>query len=499
MKQTGKQLAGRIDRSYYQHLDPYVRFKRNAGLIGLSIGVLYSCWAFTGWGSPQISSGDLSHAHAAWNESGCENCHLPNTPIRPDAWGGRNTKNVALNNEQCNTKCHSVTSHFANRTNPKTLEQESCTECHREHLGKAFQLVDLADQSCSRCHEKLDRFVSASVQNHDGKAYSFSKHDGHPEFRVLKQTDPGTIQFSHIQHLRPGQPKSLGDETSKLFRNVEAKFREQYSHNHAIDLSQLIQLRCDDCHEPDVPMTGFETLSFESGADGKTNLPTNEHRLYKPVRFDKHCVACHDLDGISHGLNREQMASAVEKLIPLRQLEFLKQRGVDQTNLSEKNVDLDDLAERELRLRQLLNDKSRCSKCHELASHTSTQIVEASQIPRQWFTNANFPHGAHLHFACKMCHPAAFETSNGKIDSTIESNQVMIEGIESCRVCHIQDAHNRAKEFANGTAQVATADCVDCHRYHVDPPTTQNRDRPYTSARIDREEVRDFLTRGLPR
>ncbi len=499
MKLTGKQRAARIDRRYYLGVDPYVRVKRLAGLGGLAVGIVYSCWVLTGFGSPQISSGDLSHAHSAWNEHGCENCHLPNVPIRPDAWGGSSIKNVALNNNQCNSKCHAVSDHFADRTIPDVMASESCSECHREHLGKDFQLTNLADQSCNRCHRDIERSALASDQNRIRPAYNFSDNDGHPEFRSIKSEDPGTIKFSHIQHLRLGQPKTIGDETAKKLQDLEAIFQERYSHGQAIQLDRLIQLNCDDCHEPDIADFGSGLGAITSRAKGNQAKQSNNHRLYKPVNFEKHCIACHNLDGIPHGLNREQTQAAVKKLIPANQLEFLTKKNQLGPELSFNEAIKQELGERETRLTQLLNDETQCKKCHILAAADSSQIVAPSQVPERWFKQAVFAHGAHSMVACKDCHPQPFAEADSKIDSGIESNQVMIAGIESCRKCHIQNDEKRAKQFVAGTAHVATADCIDCHRYHVDPPREKRLNAFIESAGFDLEKVRTFLSQGVQR
>ncbi len=495
MKQTGKQLAARIDRQYYRALDPYVRIKRFAGIGGLIVGIVYSCWAFSGFGSPQISSGDLSHAHSAWNEHGCENCHLPNVPIRSDAWGGKSIKNVALNNQQCNSTCHKVSDHFADRTDPKILEKESCSECHREHLGKEFQIANLADQSCTRCHANIELSSLAKTQSPVERAFNFSRLDGHPAFRQLQKDDPGTIKFSHIQHLRLGQPKSVGDKTVKQFQDVEVMFRDRYSHGQPFELGELIQLNCSDCHAPDASISEAKNASALSQTQGNPSKQSNNHRLYQPVQFEKHCIACHNLDGVPHGLDREQTKIAVQKLIPVQQLEFLK-KNPSRTELPFSDATSQELAEREGRLTQLLSDESQCKKCHVLTPSDSRQIVQASQIPQRWFEQALFPHGEHSMVACKDCHPQAFSNSDAQIDSEKESNQVMIEGIESCRSCHIQDPQERARRFEAGTTRVATADCIDCHRYHVDPPRSKDFEAAHASAGFDIESVRVFLSQG---
>ncbi|MEY2612286.1 MAG: hypothetical protein RL069_1098, partial [Planctomycetota bacterium] len=82
------------------------------------------------------------------------------------------------------------------------------------------------------------------------------------------------------------------------------------------------------------------------------------------------------------------------------------------------------------------------------------EIVEPSKIPTQWLADASFTHGAHLQMECKACH-----TLGGN------AKEVMIQGVKSCRECHISDPSQRAKK-GQTNPHVATADCIDCHRYH---------------------------------
>lgn len=494
MKQTGKLLAGRIDRHYYSKLDPYVRWKRIAGIGGLTAGILYSLFAFSSWGATQISPGVLSHAHSAWNNHGCEVCHTPNAPIRPDAWGGRDAKNVALSNQQCNSNCHSVADHFANRTSQQTREVQGCVECHREHRGKDFSLVALASSSCTRCHARIDESSMASEKTRVKLVTDFTKHDGHPEFRSLSE-DPGTIKFSHIQHLRPGQPTTIGDRTAKDFANLEVEFRERYTRGQPVDLQQLVQLNCMDCHERDSAVVGYENTSTALQGNQHTRQPTNNHRLFKPVSFQKHCIACHRLKDIPHGLNREQMAQAVKKLVSEQQIEYLKKLQ-ERSATSEVDIPAGELTGLDARLSQIAKDEQQCAKCHVLAPQDNQQIVAPSRIPQRWFKHAAFSHGSHLMVECKACHPMAFETTDEKINAVVEAKRVMIEGIESCRACHLQDPSERAQKFSAGTLNVATADCVDCHRYHVDAPHPVTTTGAVPQTGISLDSVRDFLARG---
>ncbi|MFM8214698.1 MAG: hypothetical protein ACKN82_08685, partial [Pirellula sp.] len=48
------------------------------------------------------------------------------------------------------------------------------------------------------------------------------------------------------------------------------------------------------------------------------------------------------------------------------------------------------------------------------------------------------------------------------------ASQILIGGVETCRNCHVVNETDRAKKEKKNI-NVATADCIDCHRYHHDP------------------------------
>ena len=506
MPENGSQRAVKIERFYHKTLDRFTYRKRGMSFLGLLVGIAYSTWLLlSSDGALQVSTGVLSQPHFAWNKTGCEKCHLPNVPIRKDAWGGDRIEHIRDNNKSCNGECHAVTGHFEARTKTGVLETESCSTCHREHLGFDRSLVEVYDSECSRCHSDM-----AAVANHtvapDSDAQktisNFSAENGHPKFASLEKPDPGTIQFSHAQHMRPGQPKSPNGADAKKLDMIPEKYRGLYRDR--VDSNQLIQLTCSDCHARDVELKGYEGLEL---ADSKptASVQSTDHMLYKPVEFDKHCAACHDLDGLPHGLDRMQMNEAVKELTPLKTLEYLKKR------FAETELDLvpegkmskevkEEIDSRKKRLDAILSDTVNiCSKCHQPAKE-SNSIVAPSNIKRKWLRDATFTHGAHLMVSCKECHAEAYQSSNDLYDNAIasntkskeESSMVMIAGIAKCRECHIQDAQLRAQKFAT-LKHVATADCVDCHRYHTDPPKSPASVGVVHSAAAKLVEVQRFL------
>lgn len=506
MQENGSQRAAKIERFYHRAVDQFVYRKRWMSLFGLLLGIAYSAWLLlSSDGALHVSTGELSQPHFAWNKTGCENCHLPNVPIRRDAWGGERVENIAKNNNQCNGACHAVTGHFESKTKMCVLDSESCSTCHREHLGFNRSLVEVRDEECSRCHARI---ATVAREPEELKSRSstpitnFSSENDHPEFASLKGSDPGTIRFSHVQHMRPGQPKSPKGADAKRLEMLPLKFRGLYQDR--VDANQLIQLTCSNCHARDVELKGYEDLELEKTIP-TASVQSSNHMLYQPVEFDKHCVACHELDGIPHKLDRGQMNQAIKELNPLKTLEYLKTRfnEPELESLADGKMSEDmqnEIVSRKQRLDAILSDGSTsCKKCHEL-SNDSDKIVAPSNLKQRWLENATFPHGAHLMVSCKDCHADAYKTSSEVFDaekvdnqkSAEESNLVMIAGIAKCRECHIQDPRLRSQKFET-LKHVATADCVDCHRYHSDPPKNAATGKAGAVSALSRGDIFRFL------
>ena len=467
MQENGRQRAAKIDRQYYAVADPFVIRKRWLGVLGLIAGLAYSAWLFSSAGALHVSTGDLSQPHFAWNKTGCEKCHLPNVPIRTDALGGDSVANIAKNNQQCNGTCHNVTSHFLLQTKSEVHDAQSCSSCHREHLGANRSLVDIANQECSKCHANMQS-VAVNTEKTQTIVKDFSAASGHPEFASLSQ-DPGTIRFSHIQHMRPGQPATPGGREAKRLEMMPEKYRGRYQNR--VDSNGFIQLVCSNCHDRDFELKGVEGLELGQADVAAAKSPS--HRQYKSVDFEMHCAACHDMDGVPHGLDRASTNLAIQELVPRRQLEFFRDRGrTSVQDSSLKQVVEQQVIERERRLQVLTSDlSSQCTKCHLAASADSTSVVQPSGLKQSWLKGAMFSHGAHLMVSCKECHSQPYQSVTGSVDAGSEAKQVMIDGIAKCRTCHIQDGRERAEAFRTNR-HVASADCVDCHRYHVDSPST---------------------------
>lgn len=494
---TGKQRSRRIDRNYTAVVDPSIRWKRWLGIAGLLAGLAYGAWMLSPLGAKQMSTGPLSKSHHAWNETGCDNCHVEYTSIKPTGYVFDKKIAISQNNSKCNS-CHPMSDHYPSSMQPGKLAMESCVQCHHEHLGINHDLLDIADESCVRCHKDLSQYASDQTKKFTSIT-SFDKSGGHPAFPTLDEknaTDPGTISFSHVQHMRLGQPRKPGDATARTFQSIGVRFQEPY-----IDRQQdgFVQLTCGDCHQRDHEASGFGAMeaytpNYEA-TGAKSNLKpipfqSNDHVLYKPIEFSKHCQACHQLD-VPHELDFKD----IDRLTTIVEAEQL-QKKIKSAERQNLELDLQDEDNRRFELSssgknlvELLKNKDPeakktffrtygCNKCHQysddnVANANVTDIVMASGIKSQWLKDATFNHGSHLNVNCQECHNMELESNKAPDDPNPpkggHASQILIGGVETCRNCHIVDEVHRAKQESLNV-NVATADCIDCHRYHHAPP-----------------------------
>ncbi len=467
MIESGRDRSRRIDADYHRHVDWPVQQKRYFGLAALFVGLTLSAWvvfaSISSRNSSVVNTGDLSLAHARLFGADCEQCHSPNVPIRTDAVWGTNPHHIQLNNQKCDS-CHASAGHFAQHMNPDVLERMSCSDCHREHLGNDHALIQEHDQQCVRCHKDLAKV--AKVAGHRQDAHSFSAQQGHPEFRSLAQ-DPGTIKFNHAQHLLPGQTLVAGDKAAMTANRLPTSFRSRYQST----ADGLVQLNCQDCHEPDSHnsnrLIGLSQGSIDTTEEASRRSQST-HRFFQPLRFDDHCAACHQLpEKVQHGLNRTETLDQIERAAA----DFI----VNQS----RTVDLKQAtAARAQRVVEVFGDGQMCNKCHELEEPKADHIVKPSRIPIRWFHGAKFDHGSHAQVSCQTCHAQAFvdpvemSVANGRT-----SKQVMIGGWALCAKCHISEPSQLEGLSQAELAVTTSGSCIACHRFHADARKPAEADR----------------------
>ena len=459
-RESGRQRALRIPLAYHRSMSWTTRTKLVLSALAAAGGLGYVLWVLLGGGlsSPQVSHGPLAGVHAIW-ESDCLRCHVPLTPLRPDAGGvraaaslfGRNSSAIVAHSAvdaKCNV-CHLGAVHHSNQIEQ---EVESCSGCHTDHAGRSADIVRQHDSHCTRCHANIAAHrkpggagIETPIEAPIADVARFQPFEPgekafHPAFRSLDaQQDPGNIRFSHRLHmaagqLYPGQASPAG--------------------------KTLAQLTCASCHEAE-------------GSQGNG-------AYMRPINYEQHCRACHPLqipghgeNTVPHGLAAKQLESTVagviaagdkaspEGLSPARPIPGKTPRS----NLAD-TLDPPQKLQVDQRLKEIRDNV--CAKCHAWQEKQPTEVMP-SAIPAVWLVHAKFDHSRHRGaITCQQCHPQAFDKlpARGEPGKLGDNELVMIPNIGNCARCHAP----RDEAAGSGGARF---DCAECHRYHGGDNTTR--------------------------
>ena len=356
--------------------------------------------------------------------------------------------------------CHAGPAHTEQA---KTGETERCGECHVEHKG-SFLLADVADGHCTRCHKDIESHAQkVSLVSAEQKHVTAFRKGGHPEFTARMRGDDRPLRLNHKLHMN-----SL-DTSNGRFEGME----------------------CRDCHAVDA-----------AGA-------------MQPVRFDKNCKACHNVDlefdntdrlmqsreefetapppGIADGFSPKATAYIVRlkkwsKLAvphnedPVKALQIVTQAYTDllanHPDVAAKMSAKDGIAPPapQLWLRQSINlgssslftDPNRCRKCHTIEQKDNAPTVKPvnaihgryapeNREGEPWLSKHNtFSHKVHRPIRCESCHTDAITSE--------KTAQVLIPAMQVCMDCH----------SGTGTAQDR---CSQCHLYHEKGDKASNTPR----------------------
>jgi hypothetical protein len=112
---------------------------------------------------PHASKIDNSTIAVAANANSCTTCHTLNEPI-----------------ENSCVRCHSAAEFHASNTKAHEQAGITCTVCHREHQGSAFDMKATAIQSCAECHSDQNSKVynGKSVHTAHNGSYGYPVIDG---------------------------------------------------------------------------------------------------------------------------------------------------------------------------------------------------------------------------------------------------------------------------------------------------------------------------------
>ncbi len=284
------------------------------------------------------------------------------------------------------------------------------------------------------------------------------------------------------------------------------------------DGRDVVQLRCEDCHE---------SLD-RSDSSLATSITNAAGRFYQPVSFEKHCADCHRLNfagqksedlPLPHYATRE----VFKKLLTLNfrtkavdgQVAMPADKALSQTEL--KSLPASNLP---LQLHDSVIEKAvdavfeRCLQCHaaeDMVEHSERTAPEnksaldlalAGQrqalIPDRWLQYGSFDHAAHSNISCEYCHPGTRgrdeitnaqinklrQTVPGSLSNAVDQQIVKINSISSCMPCHrpnhmpddesLKDPKERVRLLGKSKQPIrASDDCTLCHRYHWTRPAVQ--------------------------
>jgi predicted CXXCH cytochrome family protein len=405
----------------------------------------------------RYNPGPLAVVHATWDQN-CTACHVDAQPLGGNNWLASLSHATHGADAQCQ-HCHAAPPHHSKE---RAADVPGCTGCHREHQGRQADLLRVASAHCTRCHQDLPAHLSpgatAAFQNvtrFDGEAAH------HPEFRVLREKDPGHVEFNHRLHMMPGLRAQAGSSVPFTLQDIPAPLRERYRLPGQGDDAAPVRLECASCHR-------------STGA------------YMTPVTYENHCQACHPLDvpskldkgsslTLRHRLQPAEVHAFLEGYFaeqflkgdlalldrPLRplpgKLPFSAVEKQTARTLIEKNV---------AQAEKIAFGPNTCQKCHRALDPDlgAAQRIEPADIPRIWYKNARFDHTPHRAVSCRECHSRAYASSeNGEPNprASHDKDDVLLPGIATCQKCHAP-AHGTDSTRVGG----ARFDCVECHRYH---------------------------------
>jgi len=392
---TTKRLAQRIDLDYFKTLRGIPRWRRM-----LSVAFAAAGLAWLGWhglrGSPApYNAGPVARSHALFGNK-CAICHVSTAGFEK-----------TVSDRAC-LACHDGPIHHAEQA-----FSPACSDCHVEHKG-VLRMAATSDRACAQCHADLAAKDKNSPPRFIADISDFDNN--HPEFAPLRsgQKDPGTIKFNHQVHLKEGLRSPKGPTT----------------------------LKCDYCHQ-------------SSGSSNRA--------LMSPIDYEKHCALCHSLQ-----FDRRFTEAAPHKE-PKVVYEFVSKKLTEYIAAHPDQIHTVDEPDKRLPARpvppiprnaqewieqrmtdaQLLLWRKACKECHQLSypnGPDSLPVVAKAAITARWLPHAAFDHEAHQLVACNSCHSRA--------NTSKETSDVLIPGIQVCRQCHRSDAN------------AAEARCFECHTYH---------------------------------
>ena len=533
------------------HNHRQVRSERTRAILSIFAALAAAGWIVVGISRPdqglrRYCPGGLSDAHSHLS---CNDCHSDFVPVRDDTiaayWQSRDKDSVARWSRPADMKCQTchplIQSNslveairdfqheklerpipiFAHASHEQPSQVPSCASCHVEHAGVKSSLVNLADESCTSCHQDLAAcLVKDQTIQIKNKITRFDID--HPTFASLKPTARAMKDFNHKLHMSPGL-RLPGQRDSLAKRPSDYPQVHGRLDSFADPESGLISLRCDLCHQPNNALRGSASDIFESPitGPGKTMGPYDYMSL---PTFADNCKMCHDQDlqidatqftnsptrssnamiEIEHGSSPQEIRShlavffamdyfALEKAqtelgkldppLPRANLfEWMLASGLFETEEARPVKDA---------MRNAQSQVTRkCAKCHfpensnEITDPTYDALIPAVQkiknpspgfrsmsvVRSVWLQHARFDHSQHRDMDCRACHAGAdwddqvvgLSVSEGVQKNLPAYPSPLIADLDECVKCH-QPASKIESQL---NRRPGPFQCTSCHSYH---------------------------------
>lgn len=407
----------------------------------------------------QISPGDLSEKHAHLEGiSNCTQCHV-------------------LGDKVTNEKCLACHTEIGNQVNSnkgfhvsETVKGKSCTECHNDHHGREYDLIDWDEKefdhrstgfvlegehgkiSCNKCHKK--EFIG------DKKI-----QDKKRTFLGLSQTCTSCHKDYHRETLSDNCTECHGFESfspAPGFNHDESNFKLVGKHK---------QLDCIKCHKKD--KIAGET--FQHFSDVAHSSCTSCHKDVHDNKFGQNCTQCHTNDSF-HTIKGMSTFDHSTTGYPLEGMHAAldckqchKTSYTDPLNHAKCSSCHKDEHHGQFTAENRASD---CQDCHTVKGfNRSTYTLEQHN-------NSGFKlEGAHMATPCFACHKKGDEWQFKTIGSTCtdchdnEHKEVMSASFtdnNGCVNCHTTNKwqevtfdHSKTEFDLSGVH--AKTDCAACH------------------------------------
>jgi hypothetical protein len=372
-------------------------------------------------------AGELADAHHFFG-SDCNTCHA-----RGFKW---------VRDEAC-LGCHAKTPAHADPVAFRLPElgDARCAHCHRDHNGPRG-LIRTDQAFCADCHADL----ASKTRGASKLAAVTDFGQQHPEFQVALPAWDADGRFV---------PRRV-----PLARGLQEKSGLKFPHALHLDRDGLNTpdgrrvLECASCHMADVSGAKMQPVDFGTMCQGCHALTFD---VTEPGRQVPHAK----IQEILYTLDEFYARRALEGLVkdPSAPSTLRTRRRPGQAVTPEIRQEALGWARDKARsVGESLFTGRACSVCHAVSPGRGAEEpwrVAPVRVAGSWFPKAHFDHRSHATMECVACHAAVESRS---------SSDVLLPGIEGCRMCHAGEAgaHDRLK-----------SGCIACHGYHESPHLLQ--------------------------